>query len=645
MTGSSKNQDKLEATMNQLLANQRIFQEEMTNRMTNLEAQVLSRHNNGPESSNNRILPFSRTTVKLDIPRFDGSNPLSWIFQITQYFDLHNIPEEQRLQIASFSMEGEALNWFQWMHANNQLTSWATFIHCLEIRFVPSHYEDPKGALFKLCQTTNVREYQAQFESLANRIVGLPPPFFLSCFVSGLKPEIRREVQAFQPISLSQAISLAKLQEDKFADIATSIRSQRFTPIAQRSVVNTDFPSSKPVSIRNSSFPPQSSPNTNNPPIKRLSTAELQNRREKGLCYYCDDKYKPGHKCKKQFMLLIAESEDAEGDLTRLLQAETQDQTDPPNPLDNVAAQISFNALLGHSIPRTLRVLGHIQSSSIAILVDSGSTHNFIQDRKAKFLGLQAVPAQGFHVLVGNGEELSCKSVCKQVPLHLGTHKFLVDLFVLPLSGAELVLGVQWLTTLGPLEGQTREVPQEASSHQLRRLMVTDGIAKMFQLQLIPSPMEQPCPQVIPDICDLHGKYPQLFAEPHGLPPIRETDHHIPLLEGSNPVNVRPYQYPYFQKHEIERQIRDMMNEGLIQRSTSAFSSPVLLVRKKDGTLRFCVDYRALNAITIKDRFPIPSIDELIDELHGTQWFSKLDLRFGYHQIRMSPVDIPKIAF
>ena len=287
MTGSSKNQDKFEATMNQLLANQRIFQEEMSNHMTNLEAQVLSRHNNEPKSSNNKILPFSRTTVKLDIPHFDGSNPLGWIFQITQYFDLHNIPEEQRLQIASFSMDGEALNWFQWMHANNQLTSWATFIHCLEIRFAPSHYEDLKGALFKLCQTTTVREYQAQFESLANRIVGLPPPFFLSCFVSGLKPEIRREVQAFQPISLSQAISLAKLQEDKFADIATSIRSQHFTPIAQRSLVNTDFPSSKPVSIPNSSFPPKSSPNINNPPIKRLSAAELQNRREKGLCYYC----------------------------------------------------------------------------------------------------------------------------------------------------------------------------------------------------------------------------------------------------------------------------------------------------------------------------------------------------------------------
>jgi len=149
--------------------------------------------------------------------------------------------------------------------------------------------------------------------------------------------------------------------------------------------------------------------------------------------------------------LLIADPENTDEHLTNLLLSENQDQIDPSDPPDNMPAQISFNALLGHSISQTLRVLGRINSSSITVLVDSGSTHNFIQDRKAKFLGLKVISAQGFHVLVGNSDELSCSAVCKQVPLHLGKHKFLVDLFVLPLSGAELVLGVQWLTTLGPI--------------------------------------------------------------------------------------------------------------------------------------------------------------------------------------------------
>jgi len=185
---------------------------------------------------------------------------------------------------------------------------------------------------------------------------------------------------------------------------------------------------------------------------------------------------------------------------------------------------------------------------------------------------------------------------------------------------------------------------------QFHQLTATNSIAELYVIQ-IQTPkvsahhlLELPT-SIEPELTMTIQQYKNVFEKPHGLPPIRSHDDTIPLMPGSALVKVRPYSYPHSRKIEIEHINAKMLSEGIIQPSSSLFSSPMLFVKKKDGTWCFCTDYRVFNVVTIKDSFPMPTVDELLDELFGAQYFSKLDLRSGYHQILVSSEDRYKTTF
>ena len=397
--------------------------------------------------------------------------------------------------------------------------------------------------------------------------------------------------------------------------------------------------------------------------MKRLSQEDIISRRERGLCFNCDEKYHRGHRCASRVFLLIAEEEDPSlSDIVR-----PDPLPDPPDNVDSIdpnPTQISFNSLADHLASEMLHLIGTIADHCVVVLVDGGSTHNFIQHQLVTQLQLPCCDTSPLRVMVGNGQHLTCTRVYEAIVLNMQSAQFTVDLHVLPISGANVVLGVQWLKALGPIltnyntlcmqffhggrlvefAGENKSTMNALTPSQFRRLSRTQGAGIYCHISILtdnPDPTESlPSP-----IRDLLAKFHFLFNQPDTLPPARDTDHHIHLLPQSTPVNVRPYRYPHFQKCEIELQVELMLQKGLIQPNTSPFSSPMLLVKKHDGTWWFCVDYRALNAITIRDRFPIPTIDELLDELGGVTCFSKLDLLQGYHQIHMHTADVPKTAF
>jgi hypothetical protein len=130
-----------------------------------------------------------------------------------------------------------------------------------------------------------------------------------------------------------------------------------------------------------------------------------------------------------------------------------------------------------------------------------------------------------------------------------------------------------------------------------------------------------------------------------GMPPDRDIEFAIELQLRTTPISKRPYRMPPVELAELKRQLQELLDKGFIRPSTSPWGCPVLFVKKKDESLRLCVDYRPLNAVTIKNKYPLPRIDVLFDQLVGANVFSKIDLRSGYHQIKIRASDIPKMTF
>ncbi|GKE70832.1 putative reverse transcriptase domain-containing protein [Tanacetum coccineum] len=141
-------------------------------------------------------------------------------------------------------------------------------------------------------------------------------------------------------------------------------------------------------------------------------------------------------------------------------------------------------------------------------------------------------------------------------------------------------------------------------------------------------------------------EFPKVFPENlPGLPPVRQVEFQISLILGAAPVARAPYRLAPSEMQELSNQLQELADQGFIRPSTSPWGAPVLFVKKKDGSFRMCIDYRELNKLTVKNRYPLPRINDLFDQLQGSSVYSKIDLRSGYHQLRVRDEDIPKTAF
>jgi hypothetical protein len=526
-------------------------------------------------SRSNTTKDYSHHNLKLSFPKFNGDDPTGWIYKAEQYFEFQNIALDQQVQLASFHLEGIALQWHRWL----------------------TKFRGPL-LMVTLADTIGVARLIEERNQLQRRPT--------------------------QPLRFQPTYAAAKTSSNPVAGVLGPPPSQRHNQ------------------------------GSNNPPanFRRITNQEARERREKGLCYYCDEKFVPGHRCARPQLFMIEDSPQ-----TNIEDVEINQPDQEPS---EFLPEISFHAITGTEHPQTLRVLGKLKSKNVTVLIDGGSTHNFIDQALVSRFGLPVTQGKQLQVMVANREKIECAGQCQALTLIIQGHPVTTDYYILPVAACQLVLGVQWLATLGPVKTDYKQLTMNFNiagiSHTFQGLgrndieALTDkelnglqGLGLFFQI--IPSNSNSEPQSYPPEISQLLAQFSQVFENPTSLPPQRSHDHHIPLLPTSGPVTVRPYRYPYYQKTEIEKMVKELLQSGLIRPSHSPFSSPVLLVKKADGAWRFCVDYRALNDITVKDKYPIPIIDELLDELHGAKFYSKLDLRSGYHQIRVHDADIHKTAF
>ncbi|XP_073024343.1 uncharacterized protein [Primulina eburnea] len=297
------------------------------------------------------------------------------------------------------------------------------------------------------------------------------------------------------------------------------------------------------------------------------------------------------------------------------------------------------------------------------ILIDTGASHSFLSAAFVDEHEIATIPLlDTVSVATPAGVYLMSREIVINCVIRFEDNIMITNLIKLAMSDFDCILGMDILTnyraTVDCFHGIVRFRPYYGSKWNFygydsqSRIPLVSAM-EMFRLLSIgnegfliyaldATQEERLKASDIPVVKDFPDVFPD---EIPGFPPQREIDLSIELMPGTNPISRAPYRLAPTELKELKEQLQDLLEKGYIRPSMSPWGAPVLFVKKKDGTMRMCVDYRQLNRATVKNKYPLPRIDDLFDQLQGTSVYSKIDLRSGYHQLRVREEDVPKTAF
>ncbi|KAL0547191.1 hypothetical protein IC582_017119 [Cucumis melo] len=580
-----------------------------------------------------------------------------WLSSLETIFRYMKCPEDQKVQCAVFMLTDRGTAWWEtterMLGGDVSQITWQQFKESFYAKFFSASLRDAKRQEFLNLEQGDmtVEQYDAEFDMLSR----FAPEMIATeaaradKFVRGLRLDIQGLVRAFRPATHADALRLA-------VDLSLQERANSSKTAGRGSTSGQKRKAEQqPVPVPQRNFRPGGEFRS----FQQKPFESGEAARGKPLCTTCGKHHlgrclfgtRTCFKCRQ-------EGHTADRCPLRVTGIAQNQGAGAPHQGRVFATNRTEAEKAGTVVTGTLPVLGHYA----LVLFDSGSSHSFISSAFVSHARLEIEPLH--HVLsvsTPSGECMLSKEKVKACQIEIAGHVIEVTLIVLDMLDFDVILGMDWLAanhasidcsrkevTFNPPSmasfkfkgGGSKSLPQVISAIRASKLLSqgTWGIlasvvdTREADVSLSSEPVVRDYPDVFPE-------------ELPGLPPHREVEFAIELEPGTVPISRAPYRMAPAELKELKVQLQELLDKGFIRPSVSPWGAPVLFVKKKDGSMRLCIDYRELNKVTVKNRYPLPRIDDLFDQLQGATVFSKIDLRSGYHQLRIKDEDIPKTAF
>ncbi|KAH9653391.1 Endonuclease [Citrus sinensis] len=630
--------------------------------------------------------------LRIDIPEFQGSGRpeelLDWINAIEEVFEYKEVPENKLVSLAATRFRGRAAAWWQQTkltrirQGKKKIDSWEKFKKHLRGAFLPHNYAK---LLYQQLQNLrqgnrSVDDYTTEFHWLvARNDLTETEEQQVSRYIGGLRSQFQDQLNLLDPYSVSEAHQQALQLEKQF--------SRRTNDSSFRGAQSVVRDNSNPTS-QFRTFTPPNPPNKTSKPSEIGQSSKTQSSGSGLRCFNCGEnghrmtECKKGGKYGKGLFVGTEESEDYQEEETEEFAVEpTFDSSGSAQSVEEhgdsgpmLIVNRAFFTPKGQDKDKWLRqnifqTTCTIGGKVCRMVIDSGSCENVISEEAITKLNLKTEPHQTPYKLtwLKKGNQVTVSKCCL-VSLSIGSiYKDKIWCDVVAMDACHLLLGRPWQydrnvvhdgkrntysfmfnnTKIVLLPNKEFTLQQDLGNYLLSKKQFIDVVAETKRIYILLGKESNGNSKIPEAVTHILAEFQDLFPKelPQGLPPLRDIQHQIDLVPGSTLPNRPHYRMSPTEHEELRRQVEELLEKGFIRESLSPCAVPALLTPKKDGSWRMCVDSRAINKITVRYRFPIPRLDDLLDQLSGATIFTKLDLKSGYHQIRIRPGDEWKTAF